>query len=64
MQGVSDNVYDTAGVGSWEQFRVTAQTPIAILSYGLKDLPFGTGATLAKNNENRSVCDRSPLWSL
>ncbi len=37
MQGVSDNAYDTAGIGSWEQFRVTAQTPIAILSFGVKD---------------------------
>jgi len=54
MQGVSDNAYDTAAVGSWEQFRVTAQTPIAILSYGLKDFPFGTGATLANNTRTEA----------
>jgi hypothetical protein len=54
MQGVSDNAYDTAGVGSWEQFRVTAQTPIAILSFGLKDLPFGVGATLSYNTRTEA----------
>ncbi len=54
MQGVSDNAYDTAAVGSWEQFRVTAQTPIAILSFGLKDFPFGTGATLSINTRTEA----------
>jgi hypothetical protein len=54
MQGVSDNAYDTAAVGSWEQFRVTAQFPIATLSFGLKDFPFGTGATLSNNTRTEA----------
>jgi len=54
MEGVSNNAYDTAGIGSWEQFRVTAQTPIGIFSYGVKDFPFGTGATLANNTRTEA----------
>ncbi len=54
MEGVSANAYDTAGIGSWEQFRVTAQTPIGIFSYGVKDFPFGTGATLANNTRTEA----------
>jgi len=34
---------DTIGIGSWEQVRATVQTPIGILSYGLKDFPYGQG---------------------
>jgi hypothetical protein len=39
----SDNAYDTAALGSWEQFRATIQTPLFIMSIGVKDFPFGTG---------------------
>ncbi|MGO9122756.1 MAG: hypothetical protein ACLQPD_34705 [Desulfomonilaceae bacterium] len=60
MQGVSDNAYDTAGIGSWEQFRVTAQTPIAILSFGVKDFGFGTGATLSKNTRTEAFVTTVP----
>lgn len=34
---------DTIGIGSWEQVRATVQTPIGILSYGMKDFPYGRG---------------------
>jgi hypothetical protein len=54
MEGVSQNAYDTAGIGSWEQIRVTAQTPIGIFSYGIKDFPFGVGATLANNTRTEA----------
>jgi hypothetical protein len=54
MEGVSQNAYDTAGIGSWEQIRVTAQTPIGVFSYGIKDFPFGTGATLANNTRTEA----------
>jgi hypothetical protein len=33
----------TAGIGSWEQVRATAQLPFAILSYGMKDFSLGFG---------------------
>jgi hypothetical protein len=45
----SPNAYDTAAIGSWEQFRFTVQTPWCIWSLGIKDFPFGTGASLANN---------------
>ncbi len=60
MQGVSDNAYDTAGIGSWEQFRVTAQTPIAILSFGVKDFRFGIGATLSNNTRTEDFMTSVP----
>lgn len=43
----SDNAYDTAAIGSWEQFRATIQVPWGVLSLGVKDFPFGTGASLS-----------------
>jgi hypothetical protein len=49
MSQTSNSAYDTAAVGSWEQFRATIQLPIAVLSLGVKDFPFGTGATLGYN---------------
>jgi hypothetical protein len=49
MSQTSMNAYDTAAIGSWEQFRATIQTPIAIFSLGVKDFPFGTGASLGYN---------------
>jgi hypothetical protein len=49
MSQTSMNAYDTAAIGSWEQFRATMQTPIGIFSLGVKDFPFGTGATLGYN---------------
>ncbi|MBI5568527.1 MAG: hypothetical protein HY914_01130 [Desulfomonile tiedjei] len=45
----SNNAYDTAAIGSWEQVRATITTPWAIFSIGIKDFPFGTGATLGEN---------------
>lgn len=45
----SMNAYDTAAIGSWEQFRATIQLPWGIWSIGVKDFPFGVGATLANN---------------
>ena len=45
----SMNAYDTAALGSWEQFRATIQLPIGIFSIGVKDFPFGTGASLGYN---------------
>jgi hypothetical protein len=49
MHQSSPNAYDTAAVGSWEQFRFTVQTPWAIWSLGIKDFPFGIGASLSNN---------------
>ncbi len=45
MHQTSDNAYDTASIGSWEQFRATVQLPYGVLSIGAKDFPLGTGAT-------------------
>jgi len=50
----SENAYDTAALGSWEQVRATIQTPWAIWSIGFKDFPFGIGATLAYNTRAES----------
>lgn len=49
MSQTSMNAYDTAALGSWEQFRATIQLPFGIWSIGVKDFPFGTGASLAYN---------------
>ncbi len=49
MHQSSPNAYDTAAIGSWEQFRFTVHTPWCIWSLGVKDFPFGIGATLSHN---------------
>ncbi len=49
MMNESLGAYNTAAIGSWEQVRATIQTPIAIFSIGVKDFPFGTGASLANH---------------
>ncbi len=49
MFRTSTYVYGTSGIGSWEQVRLTVQLPICILSIGVKDFPFGTGASLANH---------------
>ena len=51
---VSDNAYDTAAIGSWEQFRATIQMPWGIWSIGVKDFPFGIGATTANNTRSEA----------
>ncbi|MGB9616120.1 MAG: hypothetical protein ACPL7J_02260 [Desulfomonilaceae bacterium] len=51
----SDNAYDTAAIGSWEMFRMTAQLPWGVLSLGQKDFPFGTGAILGYNTRSDAV---------
>ena len=48
MSQTSMNAYDGT-FGTWEQFRLTATMPWGIWSVGMKDFPFGTGATLAYN---------------
>lgn len=48
----SDNAYDTASLISVEQFRLTSQLPIGILSIGVKDFPYGLGVSLG--NSTRS----------
>jgi hypothetical protein len=48
MAGSSVNAYDGTP-GTWEQFRLTAHFPWGLWSIGLKDFPFGTGATLGEN---------------
>jgi hypothetical protein len=48
MAGSSVNAYDGTP-GTWEQFRLTAHFPWGLWSLGLKDFPFGTGATLGEN---------------
>ncbi len=49
MHQSSPNAYDTAAVGSWEQFRFTVHSPWAIWSLGIKDFPFGIGTALGYN---------------
>lgn len=48
MSETSMNAYDGT-FGTWEQFRLTARMPWGIWSVGMKDFPFGTGATLGYN---------------
>jgi hypothetical protein len=48
MSQSSMNAYDGT-FGTWEQFRLTATMPWGVWSVGMKDFPFGTGATLAYN---------------
>ena len=43
MYTSGQSAQSTAGVGSWEQVRATVQVPWGILSYGMKDFPFGVG---------------------
>ena len=43
QSAISNSSEDTIGIGSWEQVRATVQVPWGILSYGLKDFPFGEG---------------------
>lgn len=64
MAQTSNNAYDTASIGSWEQFRATVQTPIGILSYGVKDFPFGTGATLGNNTRTEAFVTVVPYGPL
>ena len=64
MSQTSGNAYDTAAIGSWEQFRATVQTPFAILSYGVKDFPFGTGATLGYNTRAEAFLTVVPYGPL
>ncbi len=52
--------YNTAAIGSWEQFRATIQMPIGILSIGVKDFPFGTGASLANHTRANSILSVIP----
>ena len=47
--------YNTAAIGSWEQFRATIQLPIGTLSIGAKDFPFGTGMQFAQNTATDSA---------
>lgn len=54
MHQTSDNAYDTASIGSWEQFRATVQLPYGVLSVGAKDFPLGTGATTAFSTRSES----------
>lgn len=66
----SDNAYDTAAIGSWEQFRATIQTPWTIFSIGVKDFPFGLGATLSKGLRSETFLMVTPygpfrmLWGI
>ena len=48
MSQSSMNAYEGT-FGVWEQARVTVHVPWAVLSYGIKDFPFGTGATFGYN---------------
>ena len=49
MSKTSESAYNTAALGSWEQLRATIQWPLGTLSIGIKDFPFGTGATYSQN---------------
>lgn len=58
MSGTSTNAYDGT-FGTWEQFRLTLNTPWGMWSMGLKDFPFGTGATLGGNTRGSDF-----LWAV
>ncbi len=60
MHHSSDAAYNTAAIGSWEQIRATVQFPWGILSYGVKDFPFGTGMMTANNNRTDSILFIAP----
>ncbi|HTY24054.1 MAG TPA: hypothetical protein VMC85_13045 [Desulfomonilaceae bacterium] len=64
MQGVSQNAYDTAGIGSWEQIKFSAQTPIGTLFYGIRDFAFGLGATLGYNTRTEAFLAVIPYGPL
>ena len=70
MFRTSMNAYDTSALGSWEQVRAAIQLPWGVLTYGSKDFPFGTGATLAYNTRADALLLVTPygpwrwLWSL
>lgn len=49
MHQTSPNAFDTAAIGSWEQFRFTVHTPWCVWSLGIKDFPFALGVTNAYN---------------
>jgi len=49
MSQTSMNAYDTAAIGSWEQFRATITIPWGIFSIGVKNFPFGTGISFGEN---------------
>jgi hypothetical protein len=46
---LSQNAFDTAMIPSFNQYRVTINTPWCIFSLGAKPFPFGTGALLGNN---------------
>ena len=53
---VSRNAFDTAMIPSISQYKLTAQTPIGILSASAaKDFVFGTGALLGYNNRGSAL---------
>lgn len=55
MSQTSMNAYDTAAIGSWEQFRATFNVPWGTFSIGVKDFPLGPGALLANNTRSESA---------
>jgi hypothetical protein len=58
MSGTSMNAYDGT-FGTWEQFRLILNMPWGIWSMGLKDFPFGTGATFGENTRGSDF-----LWAV
>ena len=58
MSGTSTNAYDGT-FGTWEQFRLTLDMPWGMWSMGLKDFPFGTGATFGLNTRGDDF-----LWAV
>ncbi len=70
MTQTSTNAYDTAAIGSWEQFRSTIYVPWGVFSIGVKDFPLGTGATLGYNTRAESFLTVVPygpfrlLWGI
>ncbi|MBM4325649.1 MAG: hypothetical protein FJ118_00680 [Deltaproteobacteria bacterium] len=64
MSQTSMNGYDTGAIGSWEQVRATIQLPIGVLSVGLKDFPFGIGATFGENTRSESLLFVAPYGPL
>ncbi len=55
MSQTSMNAYDTAAIVSAEQIKGTVCFPFGTLSVGVKDFPFGTGATLGNNTRSDSL---------
>jgi opacity protein-like surface antigen len=55
VERTSRNAYDTAAIPSVEQWKTVIHVPWGVFSLGIKDFPFGVGATLGENTRASAV---------